>query len=57
MQLTQGTYKSKFFILIKYLFIFGLFFVANKAGINGYIYPFVFGLFLHFYGVIKMFLF
>lgn len=48
MQFSQISNKNKFLILIKYLFIFSLFFIANKAGINNLIYPFIFGLFFAF---------
>ncbi len=40
--------NSKLFILLKYVGIFCLFFISNKAGINGIIYPFIFGVFLAF---------
>ena len=45
MVLTKYSNKTKALIFLKYLLFFGLFFVLNKAGINGLIYPFVFGLF------------
>ena len=48
MQNSLNNYKSKLYIFFKYLFIFLIFFIANKAGINSNIYPFVFGLFFAF---------
>lgn len=48
MQENQLIKNNKFQKLIKYIFIFGLFFVANNAGINNLFYPFIFGLFFAF---------
>lgn len=41
-------YNKRWFKLVKYLAIFLIMFVSNKAGLNGLIYPFVFGLFFGF---------
>lgn len=41
-------YNKKWFILLKYVLIFLIMFVANKAGLNGVIFPFVFGLYFAF---------
>lgn len=39
------TSNNKWFLVLKYIGFFALFFIANKAGINQKIYPFVFGIY------------
>lgn len=48
MEKLNSFYKSKAFIIIKYILFFCLFFITNKASFNGYFNPFSFGLFFAF---------
>lgn len=41
----KNFYETKTYFFLKYLIFFVLFFVSNKAGINGLIYPFIFGIY------------
>ena len=37
--------KTKTFLCVKYIMFFALFYVLSKAGINGFVFPFYFGVF------------